>query len=777
MASTIAITGSPFVELPSFEQEAPRANGSNGHMRSPFVEALRSEDAYQSDEYAERRLLVAELYDEEMDEAIYELMNEAAAMAGDGTPSRFTANTLAMRFGPMAEEIESTLQRLADEFGTRSPDTIPEEELDEVLARIAPEQELSPAFEQFWGSIKKAVKRVAKGAVKLAKKGIKAATALGLGPILNRLKALVRPLLQRVLTAAISRLPVAVQPAARKLAAKLPSLLRLEVDPADGMEPAALDVSEIQLEFDEQIAGYLLGETEPDLEQEEPSWDAEAWEAELDIADLDAARERFAAELASLGDGEDPAPAVERFVPALLPVLKLGLRIAGRKRVVSLLGGLVSKLIARFVGPSSARALSVALVDAGLKLIGLEVADTEPSRAATDAVVATVEETVRAVSALPDAVLDDEVLLEGAVLNAFERAATSNFPPLLSNEVYRQRPDLIETDAERGSWIPCPRGKPRFKKYSRVMRTRITPHAALAIPVAGNAPLANYLQDQLGLEAGDEIEAEVHLYEAMPGMLLGDVARFEANGGEGTLSSDEFHPLTTEAAALLTGEPGLAGEAPRTASAARSLGAGRRFFRIAVPGQRVAARPGRRAKRSRRRPTSLHAVFDFPGDRIRLHLYLAERRAQELAATLRKGGHAGVVALSLKGLIDRGLTAATTGNITGRLKLLHEALELHEARGSALRRLPAPAVQAMNARIGEWSLSALGTFFTKYAARLVAATENAANGVTLTITIANPPGLSALHKALSGAPATADSGARGTPPSTEVTVSPGFTNG
>jgi hypothetical protein len=295
----------------------------------------------------------------------------------------------------------------------------------------------------------------------------------------------------------------------------------------------------------------------------------------------------------------------------------------------------------------------------------------------------------------------------------------------------------------------------------------------MAIPVAGNAPLANYLQEQLGLAAGDDLEAEVHLYEAMPGMLLGDIAQFEANGNGGGPSSEEFHPLSPEAAALLTGEPGLAGEIRRaTAGTAKSLGVGRRFFRVTVPGQRVAARPSGQGKRRRRRQSSVRAVFDFPGDRIRLQVFLAERRAQELAATLRKGGHAGVVALALKGL-----TAATTGNVTGQLRLVHEALELHEARGAAMRRLPGPAVRALNGRIGEWSLGPLGEFFGKYAARLVAATEHAADGVTISIAIANPPGMAALRKTLAGAPVTADTGSRGTPPAVQIDVVPGFANG
>jgi hypothetical protein len=63
---------------------------------------------------------------------------------------------------------------------------------------------------------------VAGTAVDLAKKGISAAAKAGLGPILDKLKALVKPLLQRVIQTAIGKLPAQLQPHARKLAERLP---------------------------------------------------------------------------------------------------------------------------------------------------------------------------------------------------------------------------------------------------------------------------------------------------------------------------------------------------------------------------------------------------------------------------------------------------------------------------------------------------------------------------------------------------------------------------
>jgi hypothetical protein len=773
MPTSTSLSDSPFLDVRSFETPGERVTHRLG-LSSPFVEAFAFEHGESDGDpgRAARRVLLAELYDEELDDAVYEVVGEIAASAGNGD-GRLGVASARLRLAPLADEIEAYIQRAADEFGSRDVTMITESEIDDVFGRAGSERKVSPGFEHLFGSITKAISKVAKGAVSLAKKGIDVATKLGLGPLLDKLKGLIRPLLERVLKAAIHRLPVSVQPAATKLASKLPVLFGAELGVNDS-EEAAVDVSAIQGEFNEQVADLLLGETEPGSSYE-ASWGESAFGSELGIGDLDAARDRFITELEQLGDGENPGPAVERFVPALLPVLKLGLRLAGRKNVVGLMSGLVAPLISRFVGPAASGALSTALVDAGFKLLGLEVSDTDQRRSANAALAATVEETVRRVAALPDAVLDNETLLEGSILRAFEQAAASNLPPLLPATVYRRRPELVETDSRRGTWIPCPiRGPKRYKKFSRVIQTRITPHAAMTVTTFGEAPLAQFLQEQLGMDPGEEVEAELHLYESLPGTVLGEVARLEANGN-GAAAIAEFHPLTPAAAALLVQEPGL-GRPTSTdgAGAAKDLAVGQRFYRVAVPGRRVAAIPGAGAKGRPRRRTSLRTVLDFPGDRIRLQLFLSEQRAQELAAALRKQGHAGAVVTTLANFIERGLAAATGGNIAGHIRIVHEALSLEEARGAAFGRLPKSAIQAFVARIGEWTLTALTDFFSKQSARLIAATEDAKDGVTIIITISNAPGMAAMRKALAGAPANGDAGLAGAPASVQIDVVPGF---
>ena len=89
---------------------------------------------------------------------------------------------------------------------------------------------------------------------------------------------------------------------------------------------------------------------------------------------------------------------------------------------------------------------------------------------------------MRRVAELPDYILNDQELLEGFVLEAFEQAAATNLPQVLPEEIYQKRPDLGEARKLRGTWITMPSGRrKRYKKFSRKIPTRLSPHKVSAI--------------------------------------------------------------------------------------------------------------------------------------------------------------------------------------------------------------------------------------------------------------------------------------------------------
>ena len=218
------------------------------------------------------------------------------------------------------------LGSLATELSQRDSNSLSEYEIDEVIDRYKPSIELTPNFENFLGKLKNAFKKVAGKAVDLAKKGITAVAKLGLGPILNKLKALIKPLLKRVIQTAIGKLPAQLQPIAKKLAERLPFLKEFE----EGNYPVSentefSEISQIQYEFDQHLANVLFAHTEVEQDLEVSQVLTEQQVPEIyPLAELDSARGRFVENLQHLKEGEDATPKVEEFYPGNSSGLKGG---------------------------------------------------------------------------------------------------------------------------------------------------------------------------------------------------------------------------------------------------------------------------------------------------------------------------------------------------------------------------------------------------------------------------------------------------------------------
>ena len=790
-------TQSPFLEARSFMAEAVEeayGESSNVATHQPFLSVYEVEGfAESSDPESEAYVgFLNEMYDEEFDEVLSDLMTEASGLyesrfVGEATVANGNeaAKMLQRHFAPLQQETGAMLRAMENKLGERQLNTLTENEIDEFLEAYSSSQPLvTPSFENFGGWLKKAVGKITKGAVNLAKKGIRSLAKLGLGPILRRLLKLIGPLLKRVLQSAIGKLPPWLQPIAGKLAERLPFMKEMEEDFADEEDenPATFDVGQLQQEFNRQVADMLFapGEIEQDLEVARAVASAET-SMDSRLHDLSSARERFITELGNLKEDEDPTPLVEQFLPALIPVLKLGLKLGGRQRVVNFLAKFVAKLIRKFIGPRYAPALSQAIVDIGLRLMQLETTADDEARAASAAVAATVEETMQRVAALPDYILDDTELLEGFALEAFEQAATANLPPVLPNSVYQQRPDLQEAKNLKGTWLLLPlNGAKRYKKFCRPVKVKITPHNAMAVESFGEMTLGEFLEDQLGVSPGLDVEAEMHLYEAIPGTTLPEIAQLESQtpglGSRDEQSVSQFHPLTPEAAGMLLNEPGLGREVPiRALRNRRSPQVGQRFYHLSVPGRRplMTAKPS--GQGSVRRPTNVAVTLDFPGNEIRLSLFLSERRAQAIGVKLRQQAHIGTLITAFKEVLDRRLDRVLNGSRRGHVKIVHAALAPQRAQGNALSQLPSFVTDAVTRRLKEWLIKALASFLKQHASQFVAATEDSDDGVTLRFAIQSPPGFTMLRDALKGKmPTLSGLAAFAGSPAVKLTVAAGY---
>ena len=729
-----------------------------------------------------------ELYDQEFDDAILDLADEAAELYHEQFESEFGEPVsqkreaeflLEAHFEPVTYELEAFIEGLANELDQADLEQANIADIESLIDQYAPVFEggllkrigrrVKNRAKRAVRKIKSKVKRVAKKVVRGVKKGVKAVgkgirkvgkfVKKKLRGVLGRLKKFVKPLLKRVLKFALNRIPSQYRQLAKGLAKRLFGKEVEEFESFELEEETTQNISAIQNEFDEQVANLLFAEAEADMDESVASYAVAAKQpmTEDTVDSLDQARVNFVQQISALEEDEDPTPAVENFVPAIMAALKLGLRLIGRQKVVRFLAKLLAKLIRKFVGKKYAPLLSQAIVDVGLRLIGLEVTPEDEANAAGAAVAATVEETVRQVAALPDYVLDSEALLQGFVLEAFEKAAAANLPPVLPEASYERRPDLRESSRIRGTWLmhPLRDRRKRYKKFSRIPEVTLTPEITRTVKTFCSVPLAVFLRDRLGLRLGRALKARIHLYEAIPGTRLSQIGQGEAHvpGLKMSAARSQLHPLTPAAAGMLLGEAGLGREVSHKYLDHQPITAiGQRFYYLEIPGAHLKMMPTEDGEAIARRASDLNVTFDFPANQLRSCLFLSEADAQAVAVRLRRSAPMGTVMALLHTVLEPKLKTALSGQFAGHVKIIHGAVTPEYARGPALKLLPQSVNERLTRQVIDWLGLFLSHYLKQHSRNVVAATEDFADGITLKVRLNHPPGLATLSKALRGEP-------------------------
>ncbi|WP_052690522.1 hypothetical protein [Pseudarthrobacter chlorophenolicus] len=700
---------------------SPEATPEAG-LNSPFPARFISEAFAPG--AGEAATFFAELEDEDFVDSLEQLINDAAAhqLADQRNWSSLPAEadsraSLEDWIEPVAAEAERALDGFAERLAGSDLYGMPAQEFEQLLEAAGNQAPHGlSGYEDFLGGLLRAGKKLVGGAVSLVKKGIAAVgKVLPVNLLLGKLKGLVRPLLRRVISAAMNRLPASVRPLARKLAAKL------GVSEAEAEDHASAEgIAEV---FGLEVASLLYA---PEAEEElgENFFEPAQYESTDSLAALETARARFTERLAALPDGSTPAAEIEQFLPAVMavqPLIKLGISIIGRQRVVKFVADILANLAKGLIGEGPAKLLATPVADLGLKVFGFETeADPDRMRAA-EAVASTVEGTALRLMELPEATFEDQLQLASAVQEAFVEAAAAYLPDRVLHQELPER----ETAGEGGVWILMPRtAKPRyrFRKYTRVFAVPITRQAARAIRWSDGGTLEGHLLDR-GVRRWP-LEAEVDLYEAIPGTQFGHFTQDESTDEALGADSSEFQLLTPEIAGLLLREPAL-GRPGLGGMATGGLGAaghgrprpqvGRRYFRI----RSTALNRISRAKRLARR---LHVVMEPSKRRLRVQLRLSERQAQQVLALLQPSSPSArrdlpSVLAALRGLYESRLPLLLASRLV-RHQLAKDAAEASAPVDALLKALAA----------------SLSRFLSQRSAQLAAAVAEPAHGVTITAT-------------------------------------------
>ena len=766
-------------------------------VETPFLNELNLENQAAGPDPLTETIaeLRSDLYSREFDVAVHDLIGEASALiaergaaeiADPATHAARVERVLADHFMPLQRRVEELADKLAENLGPLDPMALGEAELEQALERsVANTNGLSPASGRFLQEVEAKVKQAARSGASAKKR--RGHGGFLLKGVLKKIGRIVGTLLRRVLAHAAHKLPPQYKDVVGKLKARFgtgpkppagepraddptvsppadpataepapspaaPAAAKPATPPAsDGTpppdQPAAADVGAAQNEFDARLTELLLAQDETEQEAIAAEHAIEEAPASDPLSELDRGRARFVREIGELHQGENATPAVENFVPIILGALKIGIRLIGRRRVVTFLGNLLGKLISPLTGKEVAPALGKIIADVGLKvLLQTEVTPQQATEAAAHAVMLTVEETVRNVAALPDHVLADEAMLEALTLETFERAASANFPAAM------MKTRLRETSDVNGVWIALPvTGRRYYKKFSKQFDVVLTPQLAAHVRTFHGSTLAAFLRDRHHHAGTEPVRARVHLVEPMEGARLHDILHHEHLRGPaiaGDAAWKLFHPLTRDAAAALLQHPGLGSPASHVLDPLRPM-VGQRLYYLEIEG----GNPTKAGHASH-----LHVTLDFVRDDIKVCAYLSEVIAQEIAVMHRQRARPAMIVKRLREVYasEAGVLASVEN-----YRLLRVILDGHDARpaaslaDAARHALRRDLARQLSALVPDWLWSSLIRFFDGAAHEFVVATERPAEGVKLVVTFHNPPGLQVVRAVLKGGAASA----------------------
>ena len=755
---------SPFAEtMPEQPEETPSGEQWSETI-SPFAESFADLEA-EFEDHGELEEILSELRDETFDEALVYLADETERDISErfaGEAGHYQSER--ERFGEarLAEvryEAERYLDSLWEGLSNQDIGSLGEDQLAEVLDRFDPESsDLSPAGEEFVGALVRKAKKVVSTVVNTAKKIGSLANPL-IGPLLKKLRGLVQPLLRRVLSFAIGRLPAPLRPAARQLASRLSLEAELE-EPETSMSPANLvDVELLAEEFDMALAEEIAWPSGEDSEEFSEADEADH-EAGVNLVALAEARGALIDRLRDADEQQDNlAPAIEQFVPALLGALRLGINLIGRPKVVGFLAGYLAKLIGRWVEPRASSALSSAIVDTGLRLMTLEAEDgfrgeAEDREAAPVALATVVEDTIRRLAEHEEFVFENEDLMQLAAAESFSQAIATHFPPRFV------RPDLQRAPSLGGTFVARrPRHLRTYRKFSRIPEVDVTPQIADALPTFGGASLGSALR---AAGATLPMRARMHIYQAVPGTTLASIGRLDRGLGSarGPIAPTSFHPLTPQAAGILLKEPRLGAPVPSAflRTPAR-VGVGQRFYVLQPTGGNAAMPVGTNPAMLRRLvPSRAWVAYNSRKGTVTVGLYFSEAEAQQIVSAIRKGS--GTAPL-LRAIVQASRSIGLS--LPARVPQKEDFEEQEEFAGKVGRIIPRNLKQLFRRRLASWVLPALAKWVKANSEAFVRAAGHPDPGVTLRAKIVAPL-LTQIPQALrSGSLATLLRGSRAMP--------------
>lgn len=770
-------------------------NFSFDEFSSPFKTTFESvSESQHSSPIAEEYInLLAELEDNEFKEALHDIANEMAeswrsrvsdevAMGIQFQP--FAMSQAQQYYSPMLNESNRLFDAASHHFSGSDMAAHSEASVDLFFETLEINNDgLSPIQEQFIRKLANKAQSLVKKGVQLAKKGISAVSKfLPINVILDKLKGLVKPLLEKVLKSLIKKLPSTLQPHATTLASKF-----LNLETIDSNTTQSTELETLEMEFDntaaqilftpeDHEANYVAAQYESSFENLER---IESYESSFPFGQsIDEARENFIQELKNLKFDEDPTPAIERFLPAaimaLKPVIKMGIGLIGRQKIINFLANLISNLIKKYVPADVTQPLAASIIDLGMSAIGFELNDVNNVNLGYEAIANTIEETIEGLNEMENERMKDPDELTMHVLDKFEKAAANNFPPnyIKSN---------LRNTKQRATFVNMPRVSTSklYKKFTQVYDVIIDSKNGASVKIFRSVPLANFLKDKYGLEIGNGIKAKAHVYELKNRGKLSDINKFENLPGlnkQSVRSWIQLLPLTKEAANTLLNEPNLGiNFSEKSLSSRYNAKPGQRFYFLEIEGARlrVPQTDSKNLKSKNPSPTyaesrsaDVQAVLNFSKSEIKLNYYFSEEDAKTVVEKINRNDAMGV-ATNIKNSFQVVFKDILSNHISSKVKIIHEAMpemyleaeDIHEHFslsdiGSAIRKTAGDGalkkiVETLTNAISSKAYDSVLQFLKTRSKEFITAQSEPQDGVTICVVWKNVQGMSMIKSLIS----------------------------
>lgn len=826
--SPFTLSESPTVQIALREE----VSASFVDNESPFLTHVHHvEGEMESD--PEEELFVQfldEIEDDEFNDAVIDLKNEveryahenlfANSMVEGEMDVQRQEEVLMNHLQPLALASENFLDQVSREFAQRNEETMTDEEFDELFDRFTTQHDLgNPAQEFFF----KKFKRWAKKAVKKGRSIVRKVKSVArkFSPVhilLNRLKKLVRPFLGKLIGQVIGRLPGSLQGPARRLAQRfgIPTgrrqrevydyeqyddelydaetgsrefaehefvdaelydeeletgetfeLINTASLPAAAPEPELL-ARELNLRLTEQL--FARDEQEAGAILQAYADDAASRQASVDGARLEAARERFVRAMSSGASEQEVQVHVEEFVGTVLLVIRTGIRLIGRKKVINFIAKIFTKMIAKLIGPQAAQPLARAIVEKGFDLLRLELEAAEEPRLAGETIAQVLEELTMQVSTLDEEVLDNSELLEQEMREQFNQLIASNFPSSMVQEELRES----ETAA---AWTLLPaRGQKRYKKYGKIFDLTLPYDKIKGLRTFGGQYLQSFLRRRHGHKRGDQLRTRIHIYEAIRGTTLSHISMLE-KGVPGLGSArrgawSQIHFLDPRTAGQLLGNPALGRKvSERWQNSRHRIQVRQRFYYLEVLGSSSGSGGGgvSRPPVGNNPVPSVHppvrrdeamVKLDFTRSTMTLALMMTEEKAAEITRRIRANDYGGA-AMTFRTSIRDALNNILLKHAGRQVKVVMETreelyLEEHfrgffrkvgAVAGKVLKGKVTQIVNGLMKKLVKMTEQALVNHLKRLRGDFIRAQEDGARGVSLHLVFIDMPGMAILRTA------------------------------